>query len=499
MRKSVAQLLLTIGLAIGGAVGIAPAQTVQLAEGNLLLANVESADGEGLVVKRLDNGGTLELRWDQLSPSSALAIKRQFDLAGDVEDEILVRAEEVEYLVGGRKQTILGKIIERGDQFVVQQRGVPFRIPRTEIRNVRAVDAPVAQIYTKDEWYAIRLAQLEDPAKADQHMLMAEDLIKVRDYQHAGEHLSKARELGNTIDPGRLDSLETRLSRYKDAAKERELLDQIQACRSRGTLAQFEKGQGFIEKFESDFPNTRLKAEFDLEKERFLRARERYLTQQVADNYRRAIRSVAEKKVREAGVSLQSVRDYAENEMTEDLFKKVSAQFRIDIEEAKKLWSEREKYPAGKRTEHFAYGLGSWVLGEKAILKDTNVEKAKGQQPKNQRPADKNSREIERVARALKQALERRRAASQGGGGARQEQSDEDWFREAKSKERAGWLRAYYAEFGGQLKVTYASVAPCVSCYGQGTTPDMGPDGKVIRTPCFLCHNTKWMRSFKAY
>ena len=100
---------------------------------------------------------------------------------------------------------------------------------------------------------------------------------------------------------------------------------------------------------------------------------------------------------------------------------------------------------------------------------------------------------------SLKQALERRRAAAQGSGQGQREQTDEDWWRGAKRNERAGWLSAYYAEFGGQLVITYAAVSPCVSCYGAGTTPEVGPDGKLIRQPCFLCHNTKWMRSFKAY
>lgn len=490
---------LSFAAAIAAPVPVA-AQTVQLAEGRVLLATVETADGDGLRVKRLDNGGVLDLRWDQLSPASALTIKRKFDLAGSVQDEVLVRADEVEYLVGGRKQTVIGKIVERGSDFVVvEQRGVPFRIPRTEIRGVRNLDVPVGQIYTKDKWYAIRLAELEDPSKADQHMLLAEDLIKVRDYAHAGEHLSKARELGNTLDPRRLESLETRLSRYKEAAKERELLDEIQAARSRGTLAEFEKGMKLIDQFETEFPQTRLQAEFEVEKKRFLDARQRFLAQQVADNFRRAIRSIAEKKVMEPGISLQSARDYAENQMTDDLFERMSEQFRLELEEVKELWAMREKYPVGKRTEHFAYNLGSWVLGEKAILKDTNVEKAKAQQNKGRSNDDRNNREIERVARALKQALERRRAAAQGAGQGQAEQTEEDWWRDAKRAERAGWLRAYYAEFGGQLVVTRAFVSPCVSCYGAGTTPELGPDGKVIRTPCFLCQNTKWMRSFKAY
>ncbi|MEC8653529.1 MAG: hypothetical protein VXY92_13310, partial [Planctomycetota bacterium] len=47
------------------------AQSIQLADGRVLLASVEQADGEGLRVRRLDNGGVLDLRWDHLSTASA--------------------------------------------------------------------------------------------------------------------------------------------------------------------------------------------------------------------------------------------------------------------------------------------------------------------------------------------------------------------------------------------------------------------------------------------
>ncbi|MCK5940772.1 MAG: hypothetical protein KAI24_02285, partial [Planctomycetes bacterium] len=65
--------------------------------------------------------------------------------------------------------------------------------------------------------------------------------------------------------------------------------------------------------------------------------------------------------------------------------------------------------------------------------------------------------------------------------------------------EQASWLRAYYAEYGGQLEVTFASAQQCISCYGAGSTPEIGPDGKMVRMKCYLCQNTKWVRSFKAY
>lgn len=473
------------------------AQSLQLADGRVLLCNVETADGEGIRVRRLDNGGVLDLRYDHLSPASALAVKRQFDLAGDTHDEVLVRAEEVEYLLNGGKQTLIGKIVEQTTtHIVVQQKGVPFRVPRGELRAIRKVDVPVTQIYTKDEFYAMRLAELQPGGSADKHILLAEDLVKVRDYDRAFDHLVKARELGNSANPQHLEAMQQRLQRYKEAVKERELLDQIQAARSRGQLNDFEKGKKLVAQFEKDFPQTKLKADFDLEKKRFGDARERYLTEQVANHWRQAIQIIADKKVTEPGASLAAARSYAESKMSDDIVARLAQQLRLEAAEVKQLWTDRARFPIGKRTEHFAYGLGSWILGEEGILKGTQMGKAKD---KKEPAADENSRDVERLARFFREAMERRRAASQGDAGGTRELTDEGWWQQASRVERTGWLRAYYAEFGGQLVLTYQSVSECVSCYGKGTTPEMGGDGKMVYTKCFLCQGTKWLRSFKAY
>lgn len=477
---------------------LAPAQSLQLADGRILLAKVETVDGDGLRVKRLDNGGVLDLRWEHLSTASATAIKRQHDMMGDTEDEILVRADEVDYLVNGGKQSLIGKIVDRsGDVIVVQQKGILYRIPRAELRAIRRVEVPAAQIYTKDEFYAMHLAELQPGDSADKHILLAEDLVKVRDYDHAADHLQKARELGNSQNPQHLEVMTQRLQRYKEAAKERELLDQIQASRSRGQLLDFEKGTKLIAEFEAKYPQSKLKTDFEAEKRRFADARTKYLAQQVAEQWRRSIQIAADKKAADDSVTLQAAREYAESRMTDDIVARVAQQLRLEPAEVQQLWSDRARFPVGKRTELFAYGVGSWVLGEEGILKGTKQGEANSKQapPKE----DGNSRDVERLARALREALERRRSAVQGQAGGQKEQTDEDWWRQASRVERTSWLRAYYAEFGGQLVLTYQSVSPCISCYGEGTTPEVDGEGKLVRNKCFLCQSTKWLRSFKAY
>jgi hypothetical protein len=474
------------------------AQSVQLADGRVLLASVEDADGEGLRIKRLDNGGALELRWDHLSAASALAWKRKFDLAGDSQDEALTRADAVDYFNNGSKQSVIGRITEQaGDHIVVVVKGVPFRVPRAELRAVRKVEVPVTQVFTRDEYYADRLAAHRPGEKSDVHVLLAEELIKVRDYEHADFHLTEAKRLGNSRNPQQLDTLIAKLQRYRDAAKELGQIEEIRACRSRGGLQDFDKGTKLIEKFAKDFPQTKLKAEFDGEKKRFAEARTRFLANQVADLWRRSIQILADKKVGEDGMTLDTAREYAQGKMSDDIQARVAGILKLDPAEVKALWSERAKYPVGRRAEHFTYGVGSWVLGETAILKDTEAGKQQGKQPAKA-ANEQEARDVERFAKLLRQAMERRRGQQQAGG-EQEEETEADWWRKAERQERTSWLRAFYAESGGQMVITYATVSPCVACYAEGTTVETNAEGKMVRTTCFLCHKTKQIRSFKAY
>jgi hypothetical protein len=481
-----------------------PAQTVQLADGRVLMAEVEpgSASGEGMRVKRLDNGGTLDLRWDHLSPTSALYWKKKFDLAGDSQDEFLVPAYEVEYLQSGGVQRLIGRLPteDRGDPLVVTVKGVQYKVPRTELRGVRKVDAPVAQVLTKDEFYAERTAVHQPGNDADKHVLLAEDLIKVRDYEHATVELLRAKELGNSKNPANVDAMLAKLQRYKDAEKELNAIEEIRMTRSRGGLAGFEKGVKLIAQFEKDYPQTKLKSEFETEKKRFADERARFLTGQVAEQWRRSVSIVAEKAITGPALTLEAAKDYAQNKMTDDIVARLVATMKLDAAEIKKLWAERKSNVLGKRTETFTYGVGSWVLGSENILKDTAAGKEINKQdPKANEAANPNNPDMAKFAKLLKEALKRRQQAMQGQGAGGQEQTEEDWWRQAERTEKINWLRAYYAEYGGQLKVTFATVTPCISCYGEGTIPEIGPEGKMIRNQCFLCQSTKYLRRFQAY
>ncbi len=477
----------------------ATAQALQMADGQVLLAQVEEAYGEGLRIKRLDNGGTLELRWDQLSPNCSRRIQQAYALVADDQGEITVQVHEVRYLLNGSPQTVIGVLVDAQNTstMVVQQKGVQFRIPRTEITGIRQIEVPVSQALTPDEFYGKRLVEIAPAENADLHAQLADELIRVRDYARAVEHLQKAKDLGNSRAPERIAPQLERAKLYVGAKKERDLLDSIQVSRTRGTPRDFKLGRELIVRFAKEFPQSRLKADLDAETRRFEEARTRYFSQQVADRWRDSIQTVADKKLQETDVTLSAAREYAESKMTDDIAAYVAKRFELEVEEVNSLFTLRDKYALGRRTDHFSYGIGSWVMGEVAILKSTKQGAANDQTEKD--PAQ--ARELDRIQRAISKMMEQRRSAAGGGQQSQQrEQTDEEWWASQDRSDRVGWLRAYYAEFGGKLTLVSAYTQPCFACSALGTQTEFEPQtNKVVKAKCYLCHGTKWTRTFKAY
>jgi hypothetical protein len=318
-------------------------------------------------------------------------------------------------------------------------------------------------------------------------MQLAQELIKVRDYDHAKDHLDQAQKLGNSKDPNQVPLLMKKLETFRENQNERNLIDEIQTSRAR---REFDKGLKLIEDYKTKYAQGRLRSDFEAEQKRFAEARGKFLTEKVADLWRRLIISAAERKEGEAGITLAAAREYATSKMGEELCQRVAQQLQLKPEETRALWQGRAKYQGGKHPELFAYGIGSWVLGDKAILKDTKQGKA--QAPPKDAGQD---REIERIQRMIQQQHAR---ASKGDANQKQEDTDEDWWRSAQHSERAGWLRAYYAESSGDLVLVAAYLTDCPTCAGEGTIPEV-VDGKVKKQPCFLCHGHKYLRSFHAY
>lgn len=485
IRTVLSLLLLTAAL---------PAQAVQLADGRLLAGQVQNVSGEGLVLVRVDTGGVLQLRWDHLSSESASELKRAFSISVEDESEVLVEADVLTYVAPtGGVEEVIGRHVG-GDANVVniRSRGLVVPVPKRNLNSWTKRPVPAMTVFTKEELYRNKLAEMAPGEDADKHIVLADLLSRVGDYERAEQHLKRAEELGNSKQPQALRAKLARVALYKAAAGERGLLDKIKTARGR---KDFVRGRDLIAEFETKYPKSDLMAELVAEKQRFEAARQRYYIAQVFAAWNQQITVVAKGKIADRSGTLESARAFAEDGMGKEIRKKVSERFAIPLTEVEELWSKRVESGIATNSTQYSYGIGSWVLGSAAILAKTQQEKAasSGAEKSQEQQRD------ERLQKKIQDFLKRSQEAQRNAGTAPKEDTEEDWWKEASPEERVNFLRSYYAEFSGDLELVSAHVSPCRTCGAEGNLKALGSaGGKEQSIKCWTCKATRFVRWIRA-
>lgn len=488
-----------LSLVAGMLAAAAPAQTLQLRDGTLLVGKVQEATGNQLVFKRIDNGGILRLRWDQLTKASADTIKAREGLLVESDEVITVTADVLRIAPGGiAPKEIVGRIIGEDDKsIIIRSRGSTLPVLRSTIKGRSQRQVAPSEIFTTDEYYLDLSQQMNPGDDADKHIQLADKLLKVRDYKHAELHLLKAKELGGGRQPELLDAKLQHLTLLKESAAERQLLDEIRTWQNRGD---FKRAVAKLEEFKQRFPQTKLQGDLEQTESRLMKIREHHYVVQVTRLWYRTIDWVAKRKAAERNLSLADARSYCEREMGKEIRERVAKKLELELDEVDKMWGSRTKHSGAAATEQYYYGVASWVLGEEALIKGTKQaeaeEKAKEEEDKKSSKRDK---ELERLRKRIQEAIRR---ARQGGGGAannaKKEVTPDSWWAEAPRAVRLSFLRAYYVENAGDLEVVNAYVDACKNCGGRGRLQETSTTGKPRLVKCGVCHGTRFKRRIRA-
>ncbi len=474
------------------AANAAPAQLVQLKSGDTLLGRIDPPDENGFTLHRLDNGGVLQLRWDHLSPESATRLKQQFNMAWEEEGEVLVRAVSVRYEIAGVLEQLVGRVVDDGDerQITVRRQGIDYPIQRSALRAMDPVEVPATEVYARSDFYAEKLGEYSPGDDAKQHIALADILLRVRDYEHAELHLAAAAENDDGSLAATIEGKQRRLARFKESAREAELLDQIRVWLER---RKFDKGLAAIAQFEEQFPDSKLASEFAHVVRRFHRARDKALVAEVTRLWDKEIWTLARQKATDASVDFESAKSYAEGQMGAEIREAVRKKLDLEADVVDEMWTKRlESRGAGER---YHYGVGSWTLGRDAIRKGTSSE-----EQEVQIEVSAEQKAAERAKRRVREAQERaKRSAGARGAGESIADTPEQWWRKAGSDARAAWLRAYYVEFGGDLEVRAAFLDNCAQCGATGHTITYGQSGDPQKVKCATCQGTQFKRWIRAH
>lgn len=477
-----------------------PAQAVQLRDGSILVGEIQDPDGEGFTLLRTDNGGILKLRWSHLSQSSAKLIKTGYGLLDQENEEILVRADVLIYEnSSGRKVEAVGRISKQDAQFLyVRKRGNFTPVPRKRIRGKSQRQVPPNEIFTTDEYYNDLLAAHTPGEDADKHIELGNLLMRVRDYDHAQQHLDKASSLGGGRQPHVLAEQIKRLQFFKTAREEQGILDAIRTNTNRG---QFTMAAKKIAEFKEKFADSKLIGDLGKLERRYREVRKKKLVWDVTRLWYKYVGIFGQRKAAESKLTLAMAKQYAERAMGKEIRAQIAGSLEIETDEVERLWSERTKVKGATQGQRYYFSVGSWLLGPQAVIKDTKqgkveaAAKASAQSENDKKVAEG----VKRIQEALKRNRERmRRRASQGKQGEKKEVTPEDWWAQADRHARTTWLKAYYAEFSGDMVIVGAYVSPCTNCAASGKVASTASVGASQFQDCPVCRATRFRRDIRA-
>lgn len=468
--------------------------TIRLKSGKFLVAELlEPAGEEGIRVRRLDNGGEISLRWDDLMSDDVARIKAQSNLLSDLDaSEVMIRVLRVDFRnKTGSKQTVEGEMVESSkERLILQKKGNRITVDRSRLMgSPQEVEVPITDILRKDEIYERKLEEISPEEDADKHVLLAAYLIRVDLLDKAKEHLTKAEELGGGNQPKKVEGMLKRVNDLIANKGQADLLSEITIAKNR---RQFSKALELCDKFEKEFPGSPLMQEFETRKEKVLEARQTYFVKRITLDWYDQMWKVADKIAGNNKLSFDEAQSMAESEFGKQVRATIAKKRDLKIEEVASFFGEREERNVW-RPRKVTYGNGSWLLGSRDILKDTKQGEAEeAKKPKGPAGNSQRSKEFEK---RLKEFLRKAQGKGQGNQQGQTLETPADWWKKAGRAVRKQWLVAYYAEKGGDLKVTYAGLEPCATCSGRGFLEVQdAASGKVVRQPCPTCHRERFQR-----
>lgn len=475
--------------------GLVRAETIRLRNGAFLVGNIESPDENGFVFERYADGGRLRLRWEDLIARDAERLRASFQLVGEGGGDLVTfRAFRVlRKRSGGSPIELIGELVNnQGGKLTLRVKGNPIEIPLSSVTGTpQYIDVPIRDVLTADEIYRRKLTEIEPGEDADKHVLLADYLLRVEEFERAKEHLAKAKELGGGSQPNVITGMLERVDNLLAHKAEADLLREIRFASNRN---QFGKAQELIDEFAQKYPRTKLAAEFELRKEHFAKARRRFFVKEITKDWYDIARDESKAISRDRDLGVEEARVMAAEQMGQKIRERIAKRRGLEVPEVEKFFGERFEFPSVPQVQIATYGHGSWLLGERDLVEGTARGKlAQNDQPQQNEQAEKMRRELERRLREF----QRRNQSRQGAGQEPEQKLDtpDEWWKSARSNERQLFVLATYAERSGDMKVLHAMLRDCEMCGTKGTisveTSEVGRNADVT---CPTCHGLKYVR-----
>ena len=483
MKTVLKQLVLT-SVFLASMMAVAHADIIFLKDGRALHVKVLSGDEKGVSVERLDTQGRIFVRWELLREVDRKALRVRFGLDDEVaEEELVVDGHRIEPKRGDYYDGIV--VRESQEEVVLKHRGRELPFKRHAIRKLTARPVSVFDVYTEDELYEQKKAELaptEDDVVAQ--FEMGKWAAKIGKYARAMIHYARVRELEPDY---KTDYIENQLKRLDYLEKNKFIRDKIKEAVRSGTVRRFKKS---METFDQILAEPTLEAslreEVEKLKVKFTKRRWRHYSREVTRGYfkeldRRLRKLASSKDIQsndpEKAVTIDRAMSTVRSKLHKEIVEALAMKFELDPKkEVEKMWMERRK--RGSRTA--SYGDGTFIV------------------KKGGRGRGAGNRQASREDALRRRAEELLRRRGRRGGQQQQQQVPQvklltkaEWWKRADSTARFYWLRAYFAENGKQVEVVTTRTRNCTTCGGTGSLRRLGPQGGFFNVTCPRCQGHK--------
>jgi len=487
MSRFLGALVLAPLLALPASAAGGEQDTVKLKSGRVLsgVVLVDESNREGFSVQRWDTGGTVFVRWTQISDIERARLSSrvvEIKVAG-------VMLDGVRAMTAGRDVVgVLVKEDANGLHIKTKDAKAPVQVPKSALlRPAEAVKVPESDAYSPDEMVDLRVAKANDKDYASM-MEVGTFAASVKLYERAKEFYQKAA----AADPSKKEESDSILAKNELLIKEGKAAALLAQVKEFIETIEFQKAIETAKKLLSDFADTdvakqnkNLADEIQKKAKDYEGKRAEYLAENVPQAYKDR-RSALFGQYGSAKYKIAEAMNLA-NKIDEAVVAELAKRMKATPEEINAAWAKRELKP---RT--VSYGDGSWIVkgGQDGGL-DTDAKT----QPNNQNGRNTGGNGGNNGGFGFGG---NRNGGNTGGKGQPNNQpqplgkkleTKDEWWSNASSSDRRNFVEAEYAKNSGAVKKEVKS-KKCGACKGEGIRKETR-QGISCDCKCLTCHGAK--------
>ena len=478
MTRFLGALLLIPALAIPASAG--EQDTVRLKSGRVLtgLVLVDEANREGFTVQRWDTGGSVFVKWTQITEIERARLSSRV-----VEVKVLgVMLDGVRAMTAGRD--VVG-VLKKEDNTTLhiktKDAKAPVQVPKSALlRPHESIKVPESEAYSPDEMVDLRLEKANDKDYASMKELGA-FAASVKLYERAKEYYQKAAAVA---DAKSKEEIEEILARNDSLIKEGKAAALVAQAKELVGKTEFAQAIEIAKKMLSEFGDTEVaKQNKSLAEDLAKKAKdyEGKRSEYLAENVPQAYKDYRASLFSQYGSTKYKIAEVLQraNKIDEEVVAELAKRNKATPEEINAAWAKREMKP---RT--VGYGDGSWIVkgGQDGGL-DTD---AKTQPQANQNRNQGNNGGFGFGGRSQPKGGQNNQPQPLG----KKMETKDEWWATASTSDRRNFVEAEYAKNSAAVKKEVKS-KKCSVCNGEGMRKETRQGYPIDNIKCLRCHGAK--------